>query len=211
MSNKDILNQASQVLYGVDGKLRTVSKMISDRAITLLGHLIRADNNDQIRKVSIGVESKRVERYKRRIRRPRFYWLLNTMARAHKLWRESVSLPKVRFDINNATLRREIAEAANNRAHQFNKKCKVKREKVKKERSQKNVRSEDGVKHNRCFTKRRHKCYQSKHKPRKQGPTQSNGPPEGNTNTSNSSSHQCNSQQTPPRGTNSHQGNSQFP
>ena len=52
---------------------------------------------------------------------------------------------------------------------------------------------------------------ESKHKLRKQGPIQSNGPPEGNTTTSNSSSHQGKSEQNPPRGTNSHQGNSQSP
>ena len=131
VSSKDILNQASQALHGVDNKLRPVSKVISDRAITLLGHLIRADNNDQMRKVAIDAEFIRVERYKRRVGRPRFYWLQNTMARAHKLWRKSVSLPKVRFNINNATLRREIAEATNNRAHPFDKKCKAKRKKVK--------------------------------------------------------------------------------
>ena len=78
-------------------------------------------------------------------------------------------------------------------------------------RSQKNASSENGVKRNIGFTKKRSKCYRSKHKAWKQGPPQNNGPPEGNTNTSNSSSHQGNSQQAPPRGTNSHQGNSQPP
>ena len=161
-----------------------------------------------MRKVAIDAEFKRVERYKRRVGRTRFYWLQNTMARAHKLWRKSVSLSKVRFNINNATLRREIAETANNRAHLFDKQYKVKRKKVKTMRSRKNTRRENGVKRNIGFAKKMNKCYRSKHKAWKQGPPQNNGPPEGNTNTSNSSSHQGNSQQAPPRGTNSHQGNS---
>jgi hypothetical protein len=214
VSNKDVLNRASQILYGEDGKVRPVSKVISDRAITLLGHLIRAENTDQMRKVAIDAEFKRVERYKRRVGRPRFYWLQNTMARAHKLWRKNVNLPKVRFDINNANLRKEIAEAANNREHPFNKKSKLKRRKLKKKRSQRSTRSEGGVKHNSSFTKKRTKRPRREHEPRKQcGSTQNNGPHEGsaNNNDASSQSHQGNRQRTPPRGTNSHQGNSQTP
>ena len=46
VSNKAILEHASTVLYNEPKRMRPFSKAISDRAITLLGHIIRANNTE---------------------------------------------------------------------------------------------------------------------------------------------------------------------
>ena len=53
MSNEKVLDETSKIVYGEPGKLKLASRTIGDRAITLLGHIIRADENDQMRKVAI--------------------------------------------------------------------------------------------------------------------------------------------------------------
>ena len=87
-SSREVLVQTSRVLYGELGKVRPSSKIISDRAITLLGHIIRSDVTDHMRKVDIDAEYKGVERAKKRVGRPRFYWLQETMKRAYRLIRK---------------------------------------------------------------------------------------------------------------------------
>ena len=59
--NKQVLNEASLLLHGKEGKIQPASKTIGDRAITLLGHIIRADEQDQMRQVAIDAEFRRVE------------------------------------------------------------------------------------------------------------------------------------------------------
>ena len=91
---KQVLNEASILLHGVEGKIQLASKTIVDRAITLLGHIIRANEQDQMRKIAIDAEFKRVERDKRRVGRPRFFWLQLTMERAHRsICKKMVCLP----------------------------------------------------------------------------------------------------------------------
>ena len=72
VSNKTLLEDASTMLYGELRKLRPFSKVVSDRAITLLGHVIRANGYDQMKMIAIDAEYKRVERLKRRVGRPQF-------------------------------------------------------------------------------------------------------------------------------------------
>ena len=83
VSNKTLLGDASTMLYGDPRKLRHHSKIVSDRAITLSGHVIRA-NDDQMKMIAIDAENKRVEGWKRKLGTPRFFWLQTTMARAHR-------------------------------------------------------------------------------------------------------------------------------
>ncbi|MCS5642106.1 MAG: reverse transcriptase family protein, partial [Dehalococcoidia bacterium] len=113
ISNKRILDEASSLLHGVEGKIKAVSKTIGDRAITLLGHIVRADDGDQMKQIAIDAEYRRVERDKRRVGRPRFFWLQLTMDRAHKSIRKRKGFaPPHYFDINNPEHRNLIANAA---------------------------------------------------------------------------------------------------
>ena len=84
-SNKEVLDRVPEILYQELGKIQRMSRKIADKATTLLGHIMRSDLNDHSRKAAIDAEFKRVERSKRRVGRPRFYKLNNTMTRAHKL------------------------------------------------------------------------------------------------------------------------------
>ena len=61
-------------------------------------HIRRADPDDHMRRVVIDAELK-IERNKRRVGRPRFFWLQNTMKRAHKLVRKTNGRGKVQLDI----------------------------------------------------------------------------------------------------------------
>ena len=102
VSNKTLLEDASTMLCGEPRKLRPFSKVVSDRAITLLGHVIRAnDDDDQMKMIAIEAKYKRVERLKRRVGRPRFFWLQTTMARAHILRCRFAKETRVDFDIRN--------------------------------------------------------------------------------------------------------------
>jgi hypothetical protein len=139
VSNKQILDIVSNHLFEEPGKVSTLSRQVSDRAITLLGHVVRSDENDHSRRIAIDAEFRRVERYKRRVGRPRFYWLQNTMHRAHKLILKSRGHNKVEFDINNREHRTLVAECAQNREHPFDKnrkskRCRKKRKKRDKEK-----------------------------------------------------------------------------
>ena len=93
-ANKEIRERASKIVHGEEGKIRPLSATASDRAITLLGHIIRASPDDQMRKIAVDAEFKRVEKLKRRVGRPRFYWLQTTMERAHKLLLKHRSMGK---------------------------------------------------------------------------------------------------------------------
>ena len=138
VSNKEMLDSVSVILHGEAGKVQPMSRIISDRAVTLLGHVFRSNEDDHMRKVAIDAEFKRVEREKRRVGRPRFYWLCNTMSRAHRLWCKNKGAEKVDFDIKNADQRREIAEAAQNREHPFDKKHKTRRFRTKHKKKKRN-------------------------------------------------------------------------
>ena len=124
VSNKTLLEDASTMLYGEPRKLRPFSKVVSDRAITLLGHVIRANDGDPKKIIAIDAEYKRVERLKRRVGTPRFFWLQATMARAHKLRCRFAKETRVDFDIRNKQQREYVANAALSREYPFAKKTK---------------------------------------------------------------------------------------
>ena len=127
VSNKDILDQASMLLHGEPGKMTTFSRNIANRATTLLGHIIRSDEQDLMRKISIDAEFKRVERPKRRVGRPRFFWLATTMERAHKLILKKRGSETRPFDMHERSMRETVAEAAKSRDYPFDKKMKKRR------------------------------------------------------------------------------------
>ena len=56
VSNGEVSDQTSRILYGELGKVRPISKIISDRSITLMGRMIRNDENDHMRKIGIDAE-----------------------------------------------------------------------------------------------------------------------------------------------------------
>ena len=124
VSNREVLDQSSRILYGEHGKVKPINKIISDRAITLLGHIIRTDVTDHMRKIAIDAEYKRVERAKKRVGRPRFYWLQETMKRAYRLIRKKSGKRKKRFNIHSEKKRERVAKAANERAFPFDKRNK---------------------------------------------------------------------------------------
>ena len=110
VSNKEVLDAVSMYFYDKPGKISPMSRQISDKAVTLLGHILRSKPSDHSRCIAIDAEYKRVERTKRRVGRPRFYWLQNTMKRAYKLILKSRKGDKVDFDMNNYQHRKLVAE-----------------------------------------------------------------------------------------------------
>lgn len=85
VSNQEVLNRASRLLYETEGKYKIASKVITERAVTLLGHIIRAEEEGQMKKIAFDQDFKRIEGEKRRVGRPRFYWLQKTMEK-HTIW-----------------------------------------------------------------------------------------------------------------------------
>ena len=77
-----------------------------------------------MRKIAIDAEYKRVERAKKRVGRPRFYWLQETMKRAYRLIRKKSGKRKKKFNIHSEKKRERVAKAANERAFPFDKRNK---------------------------------------------------------------------------------------
>ena len=61
MSSKEVLDRVSTILHGETGRTSMMSRQIADIAVTLLGHVIRTDKDDHMRKVAIDAELKQVE------------------------------------------------------------------------------------------------------------------------------------------------------
>ena len=120
-----------QILQEENGRAPAASETITERSITLLGHVIRAENNDPMKKIAVDAEIKRVERVKRRVGRPRFYWLQVTKEAADRAMRKRRNLPKAQFDIYDKAKRLEIAMAAEQKEFPFNKKAKTRNWKKK--------------------------------------------------------------------------------
>ena len=53
VSDKTVLDDASTMLYGELRKLRPFSKVASEKTITLLGHVIKANDDDQMKMIAI--------------------------------------------------------------------------------------------------------------------------------------------------------------
>ena len=103
------------------GSYGPFSKVVSDRAITLLAHVIRANDDDQMKMIAIDAGYKRVERLKRRVGRPRVFWLQATMARAHKLRRSFAKETRA----GNKQQREYVANTALSREYPSDKKTKT--------------------------------------------------------------------------------------
>ena len=127
VSNKALLEEASTILYGEAQKLRPFSAAI-------LGHVIRAKGNDQMMIIAIDAQYKRVERAKRRVGRPRFFWLQTTMSRATKLRRKFQRDVPVEFDIRIKAHQEYVASAALQREYPFHQKTKKRKPPSKKGR-----------------------------------------------------------------------------
>ena len=78
-------------------------------------------------KIAIDAEYKRVEREKKRVGRPRFFWLRTTMSRSDKLRRKQKGDTKQEFDIRIKEHREYVAEAAISREYPFHHKTKRRR------------------------------------------------------------------------------------
>jgi hypothetical protein len=153
VSDKEILDKVSMILHSEPGRTPMISRQIADKAVILLGHIIRSDKDDHMRRVAIDAEFKRVERTRRRVGRPRFYWLQNTMSRAYKLMRKRQGLERREFDIRNGFQRAQVANAALGREHPFDKKRK--KPKIRRSRKDKTKRPNNGVKNDK-FQKKKH-------------------------------------------------------
>ena len=136
VSNQQVLDLASKQVYGEEGKLKIASKTIADRAITLLGHVIRAPAEDLMHKVAIDANFARVERSKRRVGRPRFYWLQLTMDRAFRsIQKKENKGENIIFDIHSKEHRNKVAKMAQKREYPFHKKGKKRKKKAKKRKA----------------------------------------------------------------------------
>ena len=98
VSNKKVLAYVSTKLHDHLGRTPSMSRQIADRAV-ILGHVIRSSKDDHMRNVAIDAEFKRMERSRRRVGRPCFHWLQNTVGRAFKLMRKRQGLEKQDFNI----------------------------------------------------------------------------------------------------------------
>ena len=52
VSNKSVRNQASNILTGEDKHIKKASYIIKQGAVTMLGHILREDNDNTIRKIN---------------------------------------------------------------------------------------------------------------------------------------------------------------
>ena len=133
VSNKKILEKAREILYGGDPaaskhKYPMAATQIEQRAITLLGHIVREQNmEDHARRTTIDEELTRVEKDHKRVGRPRFYWLQETMGKAYRLLKKRQNKVKGRskhsttFDIRNRRRRKTIEKTASARQFPFDK------------------------------------------------------------------------------------------
>jgi hypothetical protein len=161
VSNKEVLDAVSMHFYDKPGKISPMSRQISDKAVTLLGHIVRSKPSDHSRRIAIDAEFKRVERTKRMVGRPRFYWLQNTMKRAHKLILKSRKGAKVDFDMCNYQQRKLVAECANSREPPFDKRRKSKRWKPRKQKKEEKHENA-GVKNTKFRKHKKHRQRQQK-------------------------------------------------
>ena len=99
---------------GANVKIERLSILIKKKQNTLLGHLIRTDEQDGImREVSIGTDPLKVSRVtasKRRVGRPRQNWVVETRNRVSLIFNEQP------FDDNNALHHANLVTAATNRS-----------------------------------------------------------------------------------------------
>ena len=88
-------------LYGEDCKrYLKVSERLQYRAATLLGHLIREPNEwDHAKKATLTTKLKRVQKKYKRVGRPRFHWLQQTMEFAFNKHRKKRNKKKKVFDM----------------------------------------------------------------------------------------------------------------
>ena len=86
-----------------------------------------------MKQITVDAEYRRVERDKRRVGRPRFFWLQLTMDRAYKSIRKRKGLtPPHHFDMNNPEHRNKITSTTLHREYPFHKKVKRNNKKKKK-------------------------------------------------------------------------------
>ena len=115
VSNREVLDQTSRVLYGEPGKVMPIVKS-SWIVLCPLGHIIRSDETDHMRTIAIDAEHKRSERAKKHVGWPRFYWLREAMKRAHRLIRKKLGKRKQQSNIHSEKNEERVANTAAQRA-----------------------------------------------------------------------------------------------
>ena len=145
ISNKNVLNKAREILYGDaesnNHRYLLAADQIKSRAVTLLGHIIREPNQtDHARQITIDESLNRVQKTYKRVGRPRFDWLQETMGRAYKLLIKRANKQRTRqqstvLNIHKKKHRERIEKAAYAREFPFDKKKNRNRLKKKKKRT----------------------------------------------------------------------------
>lgn len=73
ISNKENIERANSILYGdkIANRYIIASKQIKHRAMTLLGHMLRDENeNDHTKRVTLNKDLNRVEKEYKRVGKP---------------------------------------------------------------------------------------------------------------------------------------------
>ena len=83
-----------------------------DRQMTMLGHVLRRDSEDLIRRVTCDSNLRRPTVGYRRVGQPRGKWLDDNL---HRTWNHINTGPQSDFDPNNEAMISHIVIAANNR------------------------------------------------------------------------------------------------
>ena len=122
-TNEYVLKSAEEAINIRTGKhkkyttIKTVTDIINDKKAKLLGHIIRADNEDPMRQVTFVRDSININyTNKRRVGRPRGKWVESTLKQA---WSYENSLEE--YDNDNSEHNRRIINRAKRREEPFNK------------------------------------------------------------------------------------------
>ena len=89
---------------------------MTDRQITLFAHLLRAGNDDNMKKISIDVQGRRINAGRKRLGRPRLKWYDIVREKViHKLQSDGVLPTPWNTHMNEDDMLQVICDAANNR------------------------------------------------------------------------------------------------
>ena len=137
ISNLEVIHRANLILHGRDprnqGRYQILSSIIRKRAVGFLGHIIREPKEwEHVNKITLSVDLKIVEKSYKRVGRPRFYWINETMKHAYELKRAHKKREHRVFNINNDKQRGTLNKSALKREYPFNKQRKPRIKKITK-------------------------------------------------------------------------------
>jgi len=126
-TNEYVYQCANKIVNGaIDGptrKIKLLTKILEERKLRLLGHVLRRDRQHPLHQTTFSTTSAvpRETNY-RRVGRPRQFWTTNNMEKAWEIIkREDTLQPQLLFDKSNRAMRERIIEQAQQYGPPFSK------------------------------------------------------------------------------------------